>query len=341
MSFFSNREIKNLAVALSILIVILSVAGFLVGTPTGIFVLITAALLCLTFFIFTINRYKRIKELSHYLRRISSGEHSLDIRDNVEGELSILKSEIYKVTLMLTEYTQQLKKEKLLLSDQIADISHQLKTPLTTVMVMVELLKNDKLPEVKRKEFTSHIFAQLERIEWLVNSLLKMSKLDAGVVVMNPREVSGRDLIEKALNPLLIPMEAKNITYSITDDTNVILVCDLNWTVEAIVNILKNCVEHTPAGGRIEIALSSNPIYYEILIRDNGVGIKKEDLPHIFTRFYRGKNASSDSVGIGLAMARSIIRNQKGDIVVESREGTGTKFYIRLYNQPKDDPHLL
>ncbi|AUS97026.1 two-component sensor histidine kinase [Clostridium thermosuccinogenes] len=330
MAFFRNGEIRILLVSVSIISAILIAGGFVAGVITGFFVLLSVFLLCLVFFLFTAWRYRHIAKLSQYLRRISAGEYSLDIRDNREGELSILKSEIYKVTLMLSQYNEQLKKEKLLLSSQMADISHQLKTPLTSMMVMADLLRDEKLPEEKRREFTSHIHAQLERIEWLVSSLLKMSKLDAGVLEMNPREISARTLIEKALSPLLISMEIKDISYSITGEDRVIK-CDLQWTAEALINILKNCIEHTPEGGRIDISIQDNPLYSEIKIADNGPGISKEDLPHIFTRFYRGKNASPDSVGIGLAMSLSIIRNQQGDITVESKPGQGSTFFIRLY----------
>lgn len=330
MAFFRNGEIRILLVSVSIISAILIAGGFVAGVITGFFVLLSVFLLCLVFFLFTAWRYRHIAKLSQYLRRISAGEYSLDIRDNREGELSILKSEIYKVTLMLSQYNEQLKKEKLLLSSQMADISHQLKTPLTSMMVMADLLRDEKLPEEKRREFTSHIHAQLERIEWLVSSLLKMSKLDAGVLEMNPREISARTLIEKALSPLLISMEIKDISYSITGEDRVIK-CDLQWTAEALINILKNCIEHTPEGGRIDISIQDNPLYSEIKIADNGPGISKEDLPHIFTRFYRGKNASHDSVGIGLAMSLSIIRNQQGDITVESKPGQGSTFFIRLY----------
>ncbi len=330
MLFLRNREIKILITTLAILSTALIVAAFIRSIETGILMLIAVFLLCSLFLVFTAYRYRQISKLSEYLRRICAGEYSLDIRDNTEGELSILKNEIYKVTLMLSEYNEQLKKEKLLLSEQMADISHQLKTPLTSMMVMVDLLRNPNLPEEKRREFTSRIYAQLKRIEWLVSSLLKMSKLDAGVVEMKLREVPAQTIIERALSPLLIPMELKDITYSVKGH-NEAIICDLHWTVEALINILKNCIEHTPRGGRIDISVNNNPLYSEIIISDSGVGIDKEDLPHIFTRFYKGKNASPDSVGIGLAMARSIIRNQQGDISVESKPGEGSTFFVKLY----------
>lgn len=330
MSLWRNKEIKRFAVVISVLTIVLVIVGFSNSSEAGILVLITAFLLCLAFFTFTAYRYRQIRKLSDYLRRICAGEHSLDIRDNVEGELSILKNEIYKVTLMLSEYNKRLQREKLRLSEHMADISHQLKTPLTSMMVMVDLLGNEDLPPEKRREFTARVSSQLKRIEWLVSSLLKMARLDAGVVKMKRERVTFRALIENALKPFLIPMEVKDITCTVRGEDEV-LTCDLQWTTEAIINILKNCIEHAPENGKIEIAAQDNPLYFEIRISDNGPGISKEDLPHIFTRFYRGKNASPDSVGIGLAMARSIIKEQNGDITVESREGRGTTFSIRLY----------
>lgn len=330
MSLLRNKEVKRFSAGVLILSAALVIAGFMNSVEAGVLVLITAFLLCLAFFAFTIYRYRQIRKLSDYLRRICAGEHSLDIRDNVEGELSILKNEIYKVTLMLSEYNKQLQHEKLRLSEHMADISHQLKTPLTSMMVLADLLGNRGLPPEKRHEFTVRISSQLKRIEWLVSSLLKMARLDAGVIKMKREEVNVRTLIENALKTLLIPMEIKEITCSVTGEDKV-LICDLQWTTEAIINILKNCIEHTQKHDKIEITAEDNPIYFEIRISDNGPGIAKEDLPHIFTRFYKGKNASPDSVGIGLAMAKSIIKEQNGDITVKSREGSGTTFFIRLY----------
>ncbi|MDD4680862.1 MAG: HAMP domain-containing sensor histidine kinase [Clostridia bacterium] len=332
LSFFRNREIRTCTIILTILAVILITAGFLISRQAGILIIIAVFLLCTCFYLFTFYRYKQIESLSEYLRRISSGEYSLDIRDNHEGELSILKSEIYKVTLMLSEYNEQLKQEKVILADHMADISHQIKTPLTSMMVMIDLLEDENLSEQKRKEFILHLQVQLERIEWLVSSLLKVSKLDAGVVEMNKKDVSVKTLIDKAINPLLISMELKDIQYIYNYSSEQLkLSCDVNWTAEALTNILKNCIEHTPEGGKIYISAQDNPLYKEIKIVDNGVGISKEDLPHIFTRFYKGKNSSPDSVGIGLAMSKSIIRNQGGDIIVKSELGKGSEFTVRLY----------
>ncbi|MGI6707099.1 MAG: sensor histidine kinase [Clostridia bacterium] len=345
MAFFRNKEIKVYTIFVVSLSIILISVAFLMGRQAGIMTLLAVFLLGTVFYIFTYYRYKQIDRLSDYLRRISNGEYSLDIWDNDEGELSILKSEIYKVTLMLSQYNEHLKREKEILADQMADISHQLKTPLTSMMVMVDLLADENLPKQKRHEFSSHIQKQLGRIEWLVSSLLKISKLDAGVVEMQKQNIAVKSLIEKAVSPFLISMELKGIEYEmlLAEDMNTgtdaskngleafKIYCDINWTAEAITNILKNCIEHTPEGGRIHISAKDNPLYSEIRIEDNGVGIHKEDLAHIFTRFYKGKNSSPDNVGIGLAMSRSIIRHQGGDITVKSEPGQGSTFFIRLY----------
>lgn len=330
MQHFRNKEAKQYILIIIVIAVVMTIISFLLNIWAGLMVMITVLLLCLVFQIFTLRRYKNIKSLSEYLRSVSSGDYSMDIRDNTEGELSILKNEIYKVTLMLTEYNELLQYDKVLLSNQMAEISHQLKTPLTSMMMMVDLLQDEKLPADKRYEFTSLVNSQLERIDWLVASLLKMSKLDAGVVKMKKDAISAAGLIESVLQPFLIPMEIKDISYAKEVD-NLEIVCDEMWTREALINILKNCIEHTPEGGNISLSVKDNVLYSEIIISDNGSGIRREDLPHIFTRFYRGQNASSDSVGIGLAMSYSIIKKQQGDIQVKSESGKGSSFVIRLY----------
>lgn len=330
MHIFRNEEIKQVSIVLTVITVLLSLVGFYISSLTGIMILITVFLLCATFLVFTKQRYKNLENLSVYLKKMIAGDYSMDIRDNAEGELSILKSEIYKVTLMLTEYNEQLRREKLFLSEHMAEISHQLKTPLTSMLVMIDLLQKEELPYEKRKEFTSRMSTQLERFEWLLSSLLKMSKLEAGVVEMKSEEIPVKKLVENAINPFLITMELKDITYSLTNSITKIS-CDIKWTTEAFMNIIKNCIEHTNNGGHLSLQCNENPLYTEIILTDNGTGISKEDLPHIFTRFYRGKNAAADSVGIGLAMSYRIIRSQQGDILVKSELGEGSSFFIRFH----------
>ena len=322
--------------------IVISAIGVILTTVlnpvAGIIVSIISSLLISCAILFTLRRYKEIEKLSGYLRCISNGDYSMDIRNNEEGELSILKNEIYKVTIMLSKQGEFLKKDKERLSEALSDISHQLKTPLTSLMVMYDLLNQNNLTPEKRIEFTKNIEIQLERMEWLLTSLLKLSKIDAGTVTFKKDNVLVSELIKKALSPLLIPMELKDQNLIIDGDESASFIGDLNWTIEAIINIVKNCIEHTKIGGTISIYYEENPLYTEIKISDNGKGIAKEDLPYIFKRFYKGKNASEGSVGIGLSMAKSIIANQNGNINVKSFLSQGTEFSIKFYHEVKISP---
>lgn len=328
-----NREIKIVLLIMFFISLtgILAVAFFPLAAMVLVFIISILLIGC--FYVFTSWRYHQIEKLSDYLRQISSGDYTLDVRDNYEGELSILKNNIYKVTTMLSEQGSLLQQDKIKLTNAISDISHQLKTPLTSMMMMADLLGDAKLPTEKRNEFTHKIHIQLERIEWLVSSLLKLSKIDAGTVQFKKEVISVKELLTKSLEPVLIPMEIKEQTLSIAGDDGACFVGDLNWTTEAVINILKNCVEHTPVDGKITISSAENALFTEIIIADNGKGIPKGDLPYIFKRFYKGKNASEDSIGIGLAMAHSIITSQNGAIEVKSEKEIGTQFRIKFYKQ--------
>ncbi|MDF2649842.1 MAG: histidine kinase [Paenibacillus sp.] len=328
-----NPEIKIMLVVMCSI----SLLGMVIASFYSIFavvmVFILSASLIGSSFLFTRRRYRDIEMLSGYLRQISGGDYSLDVRDNQEGELSILKNDIYKVTLMLSEQSSILQHDKIQLIDAISDISHQLKTPLTSMMVMADLLSDVELPIGKRKEFTHNITIQLERIDWLVSSLLKLSKMDAGTIPFKKEQITVKRLIQKALEPVLIPMDIKGQALSTDGDETVTFLGDLNWTAEALINILKNGVEHTHEGGEIVISFSENALFTEIIIADNGKGIPRGELPYIFKRFYKGRLASEGSIGIGLAMAHSIITNQNGVIEVKSEEGKGTQFHIKFYKQ--------
>ena len=283
--------------------------------------------------VYTHKRYRQIDRLSAYLARINRGDDSLDVRDNAEGELSILKSEIYKVTVTLKEQNELLLRDKTAMADALSDISHQLKTPLTSMFMMTDLILDAGLSEEDRRTFTGRIRLQLERLQWLVASLLKLSKLDAGTARMEPAPVIARKLLDRALEPLRIPMELKEQKLRISGE-GITLWCNEPWTAEALLNILKNCVEHTPVQGEIDIAFSENPLYTQVRIKDTGPGIDPSDLPHIFKRFYRGKHASDDSVGIGLAMAAAIVQGQGGALEARSHPGQGGEFILRFLRQP-------
>ena len=330
---FRNKEIKVFLTLVVSICLLGNLIIYKIDHTASIVSSFICILLLISFILFTKWRYQEIKKLSSYLYKICLGDYSLDLRTNAEGELSILKNDLYKVTTKLSEQAELLKKDKIHLANSISDISHQLKTPLTSMMVMTDLLRSSNLSEEKRIEFTNNINNQLERIQWLVTSLLKLSKIDAGTVIFKKESVNVKALIESSLSPLLIPIDIKEQTLNIVGDNNAFFIGDFNWTREAIINILKNCIEHTYEKGAINIKYSQNPIYTEIVIKDNGKGIDKKDIPYIFKRFYKGKNASDDSVGIGLAMSKTIIKKQNGDIKVKSEVGSYTEFIIKFYSQ--------
>ena len=269
--------------------------------------------------------------ISEYINRLLNKDYSLDIVDNDEGSLSALKNDIYKVTVMIKEQNEILKQDKMLLANNLADISHQLKTPLTSMMLMSDLLEQD-LPAEERQKFLSVIKSQLKRIEWLVSSLLKLSKLDAKTIEFKKNPIHAVELIKKSIEPVSMLMDSKQQSFLILGD-NPLVYLDVNWTSEAFVNIIKNCSEHTPEKGILKAEVFDNVLYTEFVLSDNGCGIDTKELPFIFERFYRCKGVDKDSVGIGLAMAYSIITSQDGTITVSSTLNVGTSFSIRFYKK--------
>lgn len=294
----------------------------------------SSTFICYILFVLLIILYKKsqdkkINEISNYMNSVLNGNYSLDIRSYEEGRLSILKNDIYKITVKLKEQTDMAINEKNNLEMILSDISHQIKTPLTSMYVINDLLKSDKLSKKEKIEFLNKNESQLERIEWLVTSLLKLSRLDNGFVKLKKEKVEVAKLIDNCLNPLLIPIELKNQNV-VKQIDNFEIDIDFNWFSEAIINILKNAHEHTNAYGTIKVEASDNSMYSSIIISDNGTGISKQDLPHIFERFYKGDN-QKESIGIGLNMAKKIIDLSGGEINVLSTPSEGTTFIIKIY----------
>lgn len=281
------------------------------------------------FAVVTKRRYKNLNDLNDYLSLVCKGIYDMNIDDNTEGELSILKNNLYKVITLLQSQNEYLKNDKLYLADSIADISHQLKTPLTSMMVMCELLENEENPD-KRQEFVAVINNQLSKMKWLITNILKISKLDADATEFKREEVSISKVLDDSLKPFVLTAELKNIAIQ-NGANDFVFNGDESWTVEAVSNIVKNCLEHTNDGGKIIIASDSTNLYNKLTISDNGCGIAEEDLPHIFERFYHGKNSSKDSVGIGLALAKTVFEKENASVSVESEKGIGSVFEIRFY----------
>ena len=325
-----NKELRNMiiiSIAVTVMAAILAMIFLSVGA--GLAVFITGALLSVLFIVYTVNRYKKIEKLNDYLVRVLAENDTDEILDQEEGELSILKTNIYKTTSTLKYQKELLADDKKNLAAALADISHQLKTPLTSMMVMNDLLV-DEQDEDKRTEFLQTQSSQLDRMNWLIQTLLKLSKLDAGTIVLKREDVIATELVEEAIKPFEIQFDLRNISFE-SDVSKVNIRCDKNWTVEAIQNIIKNCIEHMDDGGQLFIAVTDTNIFTQLTIKDTGCGIAAEDVPHIFERFYKGKNAGKDSVGIGLALSKSILEEEQAEINVESTEGVGTRFIIKFY----------
>ena len=286
-------------------------------------------LLSVPFLLYFYNEKKRMRAIRNELSKVLNDDFYISLSDYEEGELSNLKNDLQKMIVMLRDYSESMHQDKLALEQTLSDISHQLKTPLTSMYMVNDLLMNEQMEPEKKKELLVKNKKQLERIEWLVTSLLKISRLDSGVIKLKRTSVSAQKLIDDALAPLLIPMELKNQTVKVECEVDT-LFCDRHWTIEALINLLKNAHEHTKENGTIQIVVKENPIYTVITIQDNGEGISKKDLPHIFKRFYK-TNEKSDSIGIGLNMAKMIVEKQNGTISVTSKKNVGTTFTLKFY----------
>lgn len=287
-------------------------------------------IIILIFYIYDKNNSKKINEITKMISKINNRQFDIDINDFKEGELSILKNEISKTTTMLRQVADNSIKDKINLKDSLGDISHQLKTPLTSITIMIDnILDNPNMDEKTRKTFLINIKREIININFLVMSLLKLSKFDANVVKFNKEEVYIKDIINESIKNVSMIKELKNISIKVSGDDNIKLLCDYKWQVESITNILKNSIEHTNEYGVVEINYSENKLYTRILIKDNGKGIDNEDLPHIFDRFYKGKNGSEDSIGIGLSLSKTIIEKEGGSITAKSTPNIGTVFTIK------------
>ena len=291
-----------------------------------IFAIIIYVVLLIINFIFIYNMYQKIKKIDQYMNNILNGHYSLNIKEYCEGDISNVKNDVYKMTVKLKEQSELLTKDKKYLEETLEDISHQIKTPLTSMYMINDILTNEKDEKI-RKEFLLKNKNQIERIEWLVISLLKMSRLDSGTVKLKQEKIKIKDLINKAIEPIKVSLDLKAIDLELNLSNDTVLV-DINWTKEAILNIIKNACEHTK--DKIIITSKNNPLYLEIRITDNGKGISKKDLKHIFERFYKGSD-NKDSIGIGLNMSKKIINLQQGIIEVETKENIGSTFIIKLY----------
>lgn len=277
---------------------------------------------------YTKEQDQRIREMERYCEEILDGNETLDLRDNEEGQFSILKNKVHDITIMLREQNQSLEQNKKEMEQMIADISHQLKTPITSLNMIHDILYMD-LPEEKKAEFLDNMQKDLMKIEWLVKAVLNMAKLDSGSLELEKKEEQAAEFSKEIQDHFKAFCEVNGSEILTEQAEGIAVFCDRKWTREAVNNIVKNAIEH--GAQQVKLCWESNVLYTKLTIADDGEGIDREELPHIFERFYRTKNSKEDSLGLGLAFAKSIILHQDGEIKVQSKKGVGTTFYIKFY----------
>jgi signal transduction histidine kinase len=276
------------------------------------------------------KRDNDLHELIEYIKNINNGYYGLEINSNEEGILSKLKNELYKITINLKETAEYSQKKEKNLSVSLADITHQIKTPLTSISILLDNIKdNPKMDNKTKKEFINEISKQTENIKYLSVNLLKLSKFDAGVINFINKKIFVYNLFMDVINNLEVLIETKNVIINLNLDKSIYFEGDFSWEKEAYINIIKNSVEAVSENGIININSEMNSLFTKIIIEDNGKGMDEEDQKHIFERFYKGKNSSKDSYGIGLNLAKNIIEKDNGYITVDSIINKGTKFIIK------------
>ena len=295
------------------------------------FLTITIITLLILYIRYNHNKENDIKDIIKCIEQINKKNYELQIDSISEDELSILKNEIYKTTIMLKESAENSNKDKLNLKKSLEDISHQLKTPLTSILVMLDNIIEDPDMDVNiRNDFVRDIKRNVVNINFLVQALLKLSKFDSNTVHFIKEENDLKSIIKESIKNVSPLCDLRNINIEFNAKEKSKIVCDVKWQIEAITNILKNSIDHSKDNQKVIINIENNNVYSTVEIKDFGDGISKKDISHIFERFYKGENATSDSIGIGLALAKTIIEEDNGNISVESNKN-GTKFTIKYF----------
>ncbi len=324
-----NREFRRFAIVYLVLTAALTTGGFFLSRGAGFAALSSSVILGTAGFLYTRARYRVLARLSGQIERVLHNLEHWDVESFDEGELSILYSEITKMTLRIRAQNDAIKKDKQHLADSLADIAHQLRTPLTSANLVLSFLANAS-DEQERQSLVREVEDLVRRMDWLITSLLKLSRLDAGVVEFQTKPISVNKLVNSAVRPLAISMELRGVTVTTDIPPNVVILGDANWLGEAVQNILKNCMEHIGSDGSIHIRCVDNVLYSELVIHDDGSGFRKEDLPHLFDRFYRGSGANATGYGIGLALCKSVVTRQNGSVTAKNHPEGGAVFRIRF-----------
>lgn len=275
------------------------------------------------------NEQQKIRQVIDYVRKINQRVYDLKMDENSEDRLSLLQNELYKTAVLLQEAAEHDRLHARNLETALADISHQLKTPLTSLQITLDNLhEHPELDQETRQTFLRTASMQIKQMSRLITSLLNLARYDNGTLKMHPKSISASALLDDVAEKLSVLAELNGIKVEISGDLSAELLLDQKWQSEALANVVKNCIEHSKPGQTVHIEVQNNAIFTKIIISDHGSGIPRADLRHIFERFYKTQNSGEESVGIGLALAKSIIEAENGQIKVKSREGEGTTFTV-------------
>ncbi|MCH5203751.1 MAG: HAMP domain-containing histidine kinase [Oscillospiraceae bacterium] len=331
MNITRSPEIRKTVIC-QVCAAVIGFVGCLFFSVPAAFVLIGVSAAVIFIQLYSLSkRQNKLSMLCDEIDRILHGADTADFGEYREGELSILSAEIQKMTVRLREQNSALYRDKQFMKEALEDMSHQLRTPLTTVMLVLGMLREPELSRQQRAEHIQELHRLLSRMQWMLETLLSLSRLEAGAVEFKTEDIHVEKLIGAALEPLSIAIELKNITVHTEIEGSPVFRGDIQYLTEAVVNILKNCMEHTPDGGVITVSVAENGLYTEITVTDSGSGIPEQELLHIFERFYRGSEFSKNGYGIGLSFAQKIISSQNGSIQVRNAKPHGAEFEIRMY----------
>lgn len=298
-----------------------------------IFILLLSFMILIYLFVrYYFKRDNEIEKIIKCLEKINQKNYEININDVSEDKLSILKHEIYKTTVMLKENTEKANQDKINLKNSLQDISHQLKTPLTSSIIMLDNIIDDLENDIEIKpEFIKKVKKDISKISFLIQSILKLSMFESNTITFIRKEIPVKKIINSSIENIENLCDLKNIKIVVKDRSKNKIYCDYRWQVEALTNILKNAVDYSFNDSIIIVETDKNNTYTQIKIKDFGKGMSEDETLNIFKRFYKGKNSSSDSNGIGLSLAKAIIEKDNGRVIVNSLKGEGTTFSIKYF----------
>ena len=325
-----NAEFRRRSLLLLAVSVIACAVGFVIQPACGFLTLAVCLFFLLYYLMTSLRRDRQMEQLSQCIDQALYGRDGALLSACQEGELAILQTQLQKLLVKLRQSSARDQEDKAFLRDSIADISHQLRTPMTSLNLIAAMLPEVGGDSVRQRELQQQLNQLLQRIDWLVYALLNLAKIDAGTAYFRRNTLDAAQVLRQAAEPLEIALEIREITLQVTGSGS--YTGDGAWSAEALGNILKNCMEHVPQGGKILVEISQTPLYTQLCLQDTGPGFAPDDLPHLFERFYKGHNAAANSFGIGLALAQRIISAQNGTIRAQNAPEGGALFTVRFYH---------